>query len=350
MTISVINDAASELDETFGAILQRNPTDPVATYLAKTDWTIHDDDAAPTNYAVSASASPVAENGGSITFTVTRSGSSLPAETIYASTVSGAANGYSANSSDYNGLVNRQVTFLANQTIAQVTVPIIDDTVPESVDTFGFLVQRNAADPVSTYLAKTNWTIQDDDGSAGTTYSATPNANPVGEGAGTLSFTITRSGNLPSEILYASTVNGSANGYSGNVGDYTGTVNQQVSFAANQATAQVAISIANDATPENDETFGFVVQRNAADSVLTSLASTNWVIHDDDTGTIADYTVTPSARLVSAGQGPLTFTISRTGTNSAGRDGVREHSRGCERVRYEHRRLDEQRSLPASNI
>ena len=109
-------------------------------------------------------------------------------------------------------------------------------------------------------------------------------------------------------------MNGSANGYSGNVGDYTGTVNQQVSFAANQATAQVTISIANDATPENDETFGFVVQRNAADSVLTSLASTNWVIHDDDTGTIADYTVTPSARLVSAGQGPLTFMVTRTGT------------------------------------
>ena len=240
----------------------------------------------------------MAETAGSITFTVTRSGSSLPA---------GPSTRATANSSDYNGLVNLQVTFLANQTIAEVTVPIINDTVPESVDTFGFIVR-------STYLAKTNWTIQDDDGSAGTTYSATPNANPVGEGAGTLSFTITRSGNLPAEILYASTVNGSANGYSGNVGDYTGTVNQQVSFAANQATAQVTISIANDATPENDETFGFVVQRNAADSVLTSLASTNWVIHDDDTGTIADYTVTPSARLVSAGQGPLTFMVTRTGT------------------------------------
>src|SRR5207237_1201953 len=119
-------------------------------------------DAAATIYSASPSPNPVNENAKTETFTITRAGA-LPAETVFASTLQGASNGYAANSSDYNGLVNQQVSFAANQTSAQVTIPVINDTVAESDDTFGFIVQRNASDPVATYLAKTNWTIHDDD-------------------------------------------------------------------------------------------------------------------------------------------------------------------------------------------
>ena len=51
--------------------MQRNSTDPLTTFLAKTDWTIHDDDTIATGYGVSASPNPVNENAGTITFTVT---------------------------------------------------------------------------------------------------------------------------------------------------------------------------------------------------------------------------------------------------------------------------------------
>ncbi len=315
VTISVVNNATPEPDETFGFIVQRNASDPVATFLARANWTVHDDDAAGTSYSISSSPNPVNENVGTETFTITRSGASLPAETVFASTLQGASNGYAANSNDYNGLLNRPVSFIANQTSAQITVSVTNDSVSESDDTFGLIVQRNASDPVSTFLARANWTIHDDDTTTATSYTVVANPNPVTENAGTATFTITRSGGLPAEILYASTLNGSLVGYSGNVSDYSGIVNQPVPFAANQTSAQVTIPINNDTVPENDETFGFIVQRNPSDSVATYLAQTNWAIHDNDTGTIADYSVTPSARVVNVDQGTITFTVARTGTD-----------------------------------
>src|SRR5438874_1388555 len=108
-----------------------------------------------TNYSVSAP-STVNENAGTISFTITRSGS-FPAETVYASTVNGAANGYTTNSSDYaTNINNSPVTFSLGQTQATVTLSIINDSTPESDETFGFIVQRNTSDPLSTFLAKTN--------------------------------------------------------------------------------------------------------------------------------------------------------------------------------------------------
>jgi len=63
-------------------------------------------------------------------------------------------------------------------------------------------------------------------------YSVSANTNPVNENAGTVSFTITRSGSFPAETLFASTVQNQ--GFS-NSGDYATNVNNfQVSFASGQ--------------------------------------------------------------------------------------------------------------------
>ena len=185
--------------------MQRNSTDPVSTFLAKTNWTIHDEDtgAIQPSYSVAASPNPVNENGGSVTFTINRSGAS-PAETLFLSTLQGSTNGYSANGSDYNGLLNQQVTFSAGQTSAQVTISVINDAASELDETFGAILQRNPTDPVATYLAKTDWTIHDDD-AAPTNYAVSASASPVAENAGSITFTVTRSGSsLPAETIYAS--------------------------------------------------------------------------------------------------------------------------------------------------
>jgi len=285
VTLSITNDSTTESDETFGFVVQRNSGDPVSTFLAKTNWTIHDDDAvvAPT-YSVSANPNPVNENAGTVTFTITRSGS-FPAETLYASTVNGSANGYAVNNGDYATNINNfGVNFASGQSSATVTLAVTNDSTSESDETFGFVVQRNSGDPVSTFLAKTNWTIHDDDAVVAPTYSVSANPNPVNENAGTVTFTITRSGSFPAETLYASTVNGSANGYAVNNGDYGANVNNLgVNFASGQSSATVTLAVTNDSVAESDETFGFVVQRNFGDPVSTFLAKTSWTIHDDDT-------------------------------------------------------------------
>ena len=112
-----------------------------------------------------------------------------------------------------------------------------------------------------------------------TTYVITPNPATVDESAGSLTFTITRSGGTPAETIYASTT--TTEGYANN-GDYTGIPNQAVSFTSGQTTRTVTVTINNDSTEESSETFGFIVQRNASDPVSTYLAKSTFTIIDDD--------------------------------------------------------------------
>src|SRR3954447_21901892 len=72
--LSIFNDAVPESDETFRLIVQRTADPNLNNFLAATNFTIHDDDAAVApSYQVSANPSPVNENAGSLTFAITRS-------------------------------------------------------------------------------------------------------------------------------------------------------------------------------------------------------------------------------------------------------------------------------------
>ena len=74
--------------------------------------------------------------------------------------------------------------------------------VHEGNETFGLLVQRNTTDAASAYLAKSTFTIQDDDNPA-TSYVITPGTTTVNEEASTVSFTVARTGTLPAETVYS---------------------------------------------------------------------------------------------------------------------------------------------------
>jgi hypothetical protein len=291
VTVSITDDTSVESDETFGLILQRNSSDPVSTYLARSTFTIHDNDAvAPTTYGVSPGSVTVDEGAGTVTFTVTRSGG-LPAETVYVSTVQGSSNGFAANSGDYTGKTGEGLTFSSGQVSKTFTISITNDTAVESDETFGVVVQRNASDPVSTYLARSTFTIHDNDAVAPTSYSVSPGSVTVDEGAGTVTFTVNRSGGLPAETVYVSTVQGSSNGFAANSGDYTGKTGEGLTFSSGQTSKTFTISITNDTVVESDETFGVVVQRNASDPVSTYLARSTFTIHDNDVGPVQGNTM-----------------------------------------------------------
>src|SRR5437762_2581485 len=142
-----------------------------------------------------------------------------------------------------------------------------------------------------------------------TDYSVTANPNPVNEGSGAINFTITRSGSLPAETLFASTVQNQ--GFT-NSGDYATNINNlQVAFALGQTSVTVPLTIFNDTVSEPDEIFRFIVQRTADPNVNNNLAATNFTIHDDDVST--SYSITPNPATVSEGAGALTFTVTRSG-------------------------------------
>jgi Ca2+-binding RTX toxin-like protein len=305
VTVYTAADSIFENDETFGFVVQRNPSDPIATYLANTTFTITDH-----TYDISPELLSVHEDVGALNFTITRS-AGLPAETVFVSATNRLG---SSNNNDYTALANQPVSFATNQTSASVTISITDDSIAESSETFGFIVNRFANnDPLSgEIVASSNFTIVDND-AVPTSYAIAPNPANVNEGAGTLSFTVTRSGSFPAETVFASTA---TNLGSSNSGDYAGLLNQAVSFATGETSKTVTVSITNDAVVESNETFGFIVQRNASDPISTFLASSTFIITNNSV-VPTSYSISPNPANVNEEAGTLSFTLTRSNGESA---------------------------------
>ncbi len=271
ITVNITNDSIIEGTESFSVLL-----DTVSgTALATSTFTITDNDVVtPSTFSMTPATTTVNEDVGSITFTITRS-SGAASETVYFSTWQ---NQGSTNNGDYTGIADRAVTFAAGVLTQTVTVNITDDSVAEGTETFG----AEIANASGTALDTSTFTITDND--VPLTYSISAPSS-VNEADGTITFTVTRSGSFPAETIYASTVHGSSNGYATNNSDYTGALNQAVTFSAGQTSRTVTMSITNDTVVESNETFGFIVQRNTSDLASTYLASRNWSIFDNDIGT-----------------------------------------------------------------
>jgi hypothetical protein len=302
-TVNVhINDLGlTSGSETFRFIVQQNASDPVTTSLASDAFTVDNTVSATPAWTITTNPNPVNENAGSAIVTVTRSSAS-GSQTVYVSTVNG-AEGYSVNAGDYAANVdNLPVTFAPGVTSQSIALGVNDLGLTSGSKTFGLLVQSSATPSLTAdVLATGALTIADDDSSASSTaYAVTANPNPVNDTA---------------ETLYASTVN-ATEGYSVNNGDYaTSILNLPVAFAAGATPQTVTVTVTKQTLSEPDATFGFILQRNASDPVSTSLASTNWTFHDTVTGPPIQYSVSANPDPAVENGQPITFTITRSGSN-----------------------------------
>lgn len=111
-----------------------------------------------TTWSISPPTQSVTEGDITLTFTITRSGTHLGTQTVYASTIQPPG---SYNDGDYDGRLNVPIFFAANDTTETFTVHINPDAVPEGDETFGVIVQSDDSDPVSVFLASALFTIQD---------------------------------------------------------------------------------------------------------------------------------------------------------------------------------------------
>ncbi len=112
-----------------------------------------------TSYSISPSGASVTE-GGRATFTISRSYSAA-AETVYFSTIHGAASGYASNTgnSDYIGQANVSLIFPKGRDALQVTVQTKEDTLSEGDETFGAIIESEGG----TTLDSSTFTIDDND-------------------------------------------------------------------------------------------------------------------------------------------------------------------------------------------
>ena len=195
---------------------------------------------------VSVSDVTTGENDGVMVFTIARSGDLSGASSVSYAT----ANGTAVSGSDYTGATGT-ITFAAGQATATVTVPITNDTLVESPESF--YLHLTGGSNVTIARGSGLGTINSDDAAPPpppVAPTVAVNDVAISEGGGTLVFTVARSGDLST----SSSVNyGTANGTATAGSDYiaaTGTV----TFAAGQATATVTVQVTNDTLIENPET------------------------------------------------------------------------------------------------
>ncbi len=288
--VSIVQDTIDEgTGETFTVTLSAPSGATLGT--ASATITITDDDAAP---VISIAAQSVGEGAGSATLTVTRTG-----DLSGSSSADYAFSDGTATSADYTG-TSGTVTFAANAASATLPVSIVQDTIDEGTGET-FTVTLSSPNGATLGTASATITITDDDAAPVISIAA----QSVGEGAGSTTLTVTRTGDLSgtSSASYAFS-DGTA---TGGGTDYRGT-SGTVTFAANAASATLPVSIVQDTIDEGTgETF--TVTLSSPSGATLGTASATITITDDDAAPV----ISIAAQSVNEGAGSATLTVTRTG-------------------------------------
>lgn len=269
-TVPVAGDALTEATEQFFANLS-SPTNATLADAQGTG-TIQNDDGTS-----SLTINNVAVTEGNVgttdaIFTVTLSPASGQTVTVLAQTAPGNA----TDGVDYTGLPLTTLTFAPGATSQTVTVAVIGDTLPESVENFA--VNLSTATNATITDAQGVGTITDDDG----TPSLSINDVRVSEGNfgmvnAVFAVTLSPASTLPVAVVArTATVSGTAIAVAGT--DYAAAGPISLTFAPGVTSQLVSVSVIGDTIPEPNETFA-----------VTLSGATNATIADaEGVGTIAD--------------------------------------------------------------
>ncbi|MEM9264082.1 MAG: DUF4347 domain-containing protein [Cyanobacteria bacterium P01_F01_bin.13] len=222
----------------------------------------------------------VNEAAGTATITAVRTGSAQSQVTLEYTTNEVGGAGSAQAGADYteptfDGRPNTgQIVFEAGQTEATFEIPIVNDTAFEDSETFGIGLQNPSAGTLGaprTVLV----TIVDDDVPPELSFiTATVS---VGEGDGTASITVQRSGDVSGTAsVEFSTSNGTATAG----GDYT-TTSDTLTFTAGQTSQTITVPILNNIAVEDSETFS-VILSNPTGAVLGPQTTSTVTILDND--------------------------------------------------------------------
>ena len=328
VSVTAVDDSTFEGVETF--TLSAEVTDSAITDTDTGTGTIYDDgtNADDDRPSFSVDDVDVNEDAGTITFTVTKTGTTSVASTVnyQVSSNSSAVGSSAATGTDVYGTLSGTLSFGAGVSTQTVVLNVTDDSVYEGEETF--YIDLSSA---------TQATISDDQGigsvwdngtSDGST-SATDDDRPsfsvddvtVNEGAGTITFAVVKTGATSQVTTLDWTANSGSGADAATVGsggDITGTVSGSLSFAAGETTKYITLTVADDTVFEDTETFTLDLS-NVSSSGTISDAQAIGTIEDDGTGNggsdddRARFTI--SDELVTEG-GTFTFTVSRSGDTS----------------------------------
>ncbi len=301
-TVTILNDAVIEAGETFTVTLS-SPSGATLGTPATTTVTILSDTPLPTVQFGSASYA-VAENGGTVTITATRTGGSVGAVNVSYAT----ANGTATAGSDYtarSGTLAWADGDTANKTL---TVTILNDAAYEAGEMFTVTLSSPSGATLGT-PATTTVTITNDDplptvqfGSA--TYS-------MAENGGTVTITAKRTGGSAGAVsVNYATANGTATAGS----DYSATSGTLAWPDGDTADKTFTVPILSDAVSEANESFTVTLSSPSGATLGTPATTTVTITNEVLLPTIQFGAATYS---VAENGGTATITAKRTG-GSAG--------------------------------
>ena len=294
----------AEIDETVTVTIS-NPTGTEVTPTVGTaaaSTTINDNDA-DTSISIAADAVAVDESAGTITFTVTRTGDAQGSQTVdYA--LSG-----NVEASDLGGsLAGGSVTFLQGETTKTITLTLTDDVLAEIDETVTVTISNPTGTEVTPTVgtAAASTTINDND--ADTSISIAADAVAVDESAGTITFTVTRTGDAQGSqtVDYALSGNVEASDLGGSL------AGGSVTFLQGETTKTITLTLTDDVLAEIDETVTVTISNPTGTEVTPTVgtAAASTTINDNDADTSISIAATTSNTTEG---GTLSFTVTRTG-------------------------------------
>ena len=283
VNVPILGDTTVEADETF----EVNLSNPVGKTITDGQGigTITNDDLP----SASIDDPTVAENGGTMTFTVSLDVSSPTDAVMTYATAAGTATA----GSDFTTTTGT-LTIPAGSTTGTIDVPVLDDAVYEGDETL--TVNLVAVSGVTIGDAQGLGTITEDDPQP----SITVDDPTVAENGGTMTFTISldTAAAVDVSVDYATSDNTATDGQ-----DYTGQTGT-ATILAGATTTTVDVPVLDDSTYEGDETLNLDLTGSVNGSVVD--AQGQGTITEDDPAP----TISVDGPSVAEGGGTLTFTVS----------------------------------------
>lgn len=282
--------------------------------------TINNDD---TDVTLAVSPSSVTEDGlGNLLYTFTRTGVTSGTLTVNFDVSGDAVFGtdYEQSGAATFGATSGTVTFTGTNTTATITLNPTGDNAVESDETAVLTLATGANYNVASPAAATG-TITNDDSTVKIEMLAATSV--VEDSAGTLVYTLTRTGPTTNALTVNVNVSGTAsaaNDFAHNFASFnSGTGAATVTFAAGSATQTVTIDPAVDTDSELDETIILTLAANGTAATtggyeVDSAASiaTGTIIDDD---TLVNVAVTPASSGEGSGTG-MEYTFTRNGATT----------------------------------
>ena len=304
--VSVTGDGDGETNEIILVTLRNATNATIGT--ARGTGTITDDDAA---HAVSIDSPTVEErDSGSrmLTFTINLTRAHEQWVSVY---LRDAGTGTATPGTDYTAFVPQWVNIAPGDTENTVSISVTGDRVKEPDETVALelvTVWQNRA-TISTRFG--TGTIVDDDTTPGLSISS-PRVTEGNSGSATLTYAVTLTAAISEQVTVDYADAGTGTATSGT--DYTAITGGTLTFAANETSKTIAVSVTGDATVEPHETVA-VRLSNASGATILTATGTGTIANDDGASSIS----ISSPTVVEGTGGPaslLRFTVTLSSARS----------------------------------